>query len=521
MAAEPAIVETQSGKLRGAQSNGALSFKGISYAADTGGVKRFMAPQPVAGWTGVRDATAFGDRCAQEFEDIAQTPVFSWYGQTEPFSENCCVLNVFTPGLSGGPRPVMMYIHGGGYITGGGGGAVLDGSNLAKFGDVVVVTLNHRLSVFGYTCMGHLDTEHFGDAANAGQLDLIAALKWVKANIAAFGGDPDSVTIFGQSGGGSKISVLMGMPEAKGLFHRAINMSGPSGFNLSEGAATEGYANEILKVLGIAKGELRRLQDVPVDVLLKARKTAATVFRSEGSRPVIDGRHIPFGPISPQGLAFQADVPLLAGNANSESAFHLRADMRNFGIKMPQLRTRIMAQFGLDDARADALIAAYLRDEPDRTPGEILVGVASDTLVRVPMLRGVEAKADAKQAPVYLYNFVWKSPADGGIWGSPHTIDIPFAFGNTARAKAITGGTAEAEAVSRNLMAVFVAFARTGNPNNAHMPQWKPYDTTARATMTIGAECRLVDDFHGAARIAASQLRLDPYNRNALFAYRD
>jgi len=185
-AAEPVAVEIENGKLRGLRSNGAVSFKGVPYAAPTGGANRFMAPRPVASWPGVRDALRFGDRCVQERETFGDAPVLSWYAQTEPFSEDCCMLNVYTPAADTRRRPVMVYVHGGGYVTGGGGGTVLEGSNLAKFGDVVVVTLNHRLNVFGYTNLQHLDGDQFGDTANAGQLDLIAALRWVNRNIAAF-----------------------------------------------------------------------------------------------------------------------------------------------------------------------------------------------------------------------------------------------------------------------------------------------------------------------------------------------
>lgn len=193
--AEPVTVEVETGKLRGFRSNGAMSFKGVPYAAATGGANRFMAPRPAPGWAGVRDAMAFGDRCPQERESFGDATILSWYAQSEPYSEDCCVLNVFAPAGDGARRPVMVYVHGGGYITGGGGGAVLDGSNLACFGDVVVVTLNHRLNVFGYTNLGHLDAESFSDAANAGQLDLIAALKWVNRNIVAFGGNPDRKSV--------------------------------------------------------------------------------------------------------------------------------------------------------------------------------------------------------------------------------------------------------------------------------------------------------------------------------------
>jgi para-nitrobenzyl esterase len=522
MRTETPTVEIESGKLRGARVDGTVGFKGVPYAADTSAGNRFMAPRPAASWAGVREATELGDRCAQERETFADTPAFSWYGQAEPFSENCCVLNVFTPGLErGARRPVMVYIHGGGYITGGGGGPILDGSNLARFGDVVVVTVNHRLSVFGYTNLSHLDAQAFGDAANAGQLDLIAALTWVKQNIAAFGGDHDNVTLFGQSGGGSKIMVLMGMPGAKGLFHRAINMSGVSGLSVAEAASTQPYVDEILKALGIGKGKLRKLQETPVDALLAARAVALAATRSEGARPVLDGRHVPTMAMTAQGLALHSSVPLLMGTADTEATFYLRTDVRNFHLTATQVKARIRAQFAMDDVRAEALMAAYRQDEPTRSPAEVLMALASDTMFRVPIIRAAETKAGARQAPVYLYNFVWKAPVEGGIWRCPHTIDIPFAFGNTGRSASLTGTGPEQVEVSRNLMAAFVAFARTGNPNNPRMPAWMPYDTATRATMTVDVTCQAVDDFRGADRVAGAQLRLDPFNRDVLFTYMD
>jgi len=518
---ERVTVENEAGKLLGAAERGAVSFKGIPYAAHSGAANRFMAPRPVIPWKGIREAIRYGDRCPQEVETIAHTPVLAWYGQTEAFSENCCVLNVFTPALDAARRPVMVYIHGGGYITGGGGSPVLDGTQLATFGDVVVVTINHRLNVFGYTNLGHLDPEYFGDAANAGQLDLIAALTWTRKNISVFGGDPGNVTLFGQSGGGSKIMVLMAMPGAKGLFHRAINMSGVTGLNVGSSSATEPYANEILKALSLGKANVRKLQDVPVDALLQAREVALKAVKSEGSRPVIDARHIPAGPMTPQGLAVHSSVPLMMGTAETEATFYFRSDMRNFKVTADQVKTRIKAQFGVDDARADAIMAAYRQDDPNRTAADVLAALATDTLFRVPMIRAAEAKANAGHAPVYLYNFTWKAPVDGGAWRSPHTIDIPFAFGNTDKSTALTGAGPEPMEVSRNLMAAFVAFARTGNPNNPRMPEWRPYDTATRATMTIDTKCRAVNDFRGSDRVASSELRLDPFNRAALFTYKD
>jgi para-nitrobenzyl esterase len=519
-AAEPVTVEMENGKLRGMRDNGAISFKGVPYAAPTGGRNRFMAPQPVASWTGVRDALRFGDRCVQERETFGDAPILSWYAQTEPFSEDCCVLNVYTPALDAARRPVMVYIHGGGYFTGGGGGAVLDGSNLAKYGDVVVVTVNHRLNVFGYLNLAHLDAEHFSDAANAGQLDLIAALKWVNRNIAAFGGDPGSVTLFGQSGGGSKIMVLMAMPGAKGLFHRAINMSGTSGTTIVPATATESYVDEFLKQLSIDKANLRKLQDLPGEALVKAR-IAAVEAKREGSRPVIDGRHILASSMTPQGLPVHAAVPLLQGNANTEASFYFADDVRQMRLTPKQVKTRLSQQFGIDDAQAESIMAAYRQDEPNRTPSEVLVALITDTLFRIPMLRAADAKATAKQAPVYLYNFVWRAPVDGGMWGSPHAIDIPFAFGNTDKATSLVGTGPEPAEVSRNLMSAFVAFARTGNPNTPRTPDWKPYDAATRPTMTIDMKCRVVDNYHGRDLAASSELKLDPFNRAALVTYKD
>lgn len=517
---EPVTVEIETGKLRGSRSGGISFFKGVPYAAPTGGSNRFMAPQPVANWGGVRDAVAYGDRCSQERETFGDAPILSWYAQNEPYSEDCCVLNVFSPACDSARRPVMVYVHGGGYVTGGGGGATLDGSNLASFGDVVVVTLNHRLNVFGYTNLGYIDSESFCDAANAGQLDIIAALKWVRSNIHTFGGDPGNVTLFGQSGGGSKIMVLMGMPSAKGLFHRAINMSGTTGTTVAPETATREYVDAMLRTMGIGKGNLKELQSVPTEILLQARRAAIRATR-EGARPVVDGRHVLSSPMSPEGLQVHSHVPLMLGTTATEATFYFASDRRHLELTERQVLDRLMAQFGLDNSKAKALYSEFQKDASDRSPSAVLVALISDTLFRVPMLRAADAKADAGQAPVYLYNFVWTAPVDGGIWGAPHTIDIPFAFGNVDRTTQLTGDVESAAVVSRKLMSAFVAFARTGNPDNPQMPRWSQYDSVRRTSMTIGRECQLVDDYCSGDRLASTRLQLDPYNRAALLTYKD
>lgn len=516
----PVIVATENGKLRGERQNGISTFKGIPYAAPTDGANRHKAPQPVAGWPGVREATRLGDRCPQELESFSASSLMTWYAQTEAQSEDCCVSNVLTPQTDSGRRPVMVYIHGGGYITGGGGGAALDGGRLAKFGDVVVVTLNHRLNVFGHLNLSHLDTDAFGDAANAGLLDIIAALGWIRRNIAVFGGDPGSVTLFGQSGGGSKIMVLIGMPGAKGLFHRAINMSGASGTSVVSAESTEAYVDEFLKIICINKPSLKKLRLMSAGELMRARRLALKVVR-DGARPVVDDRHVFGGPMTRRGLDQHATIPLLLGNTGTEASFYFLSDKRHLHLSRSQVMERFKSQFGLTDDQAKELYEQFSEKEPERTPSQILIALISETLYRIPMLNAAAAKACISQAPVYVYNFTWRSPIDGGIWGSPHTIDIPFAFGNADKAVQLVGNDPDAERVSRNLMSAFVAFARTGDPSNTRMPEWPPFDVETQAAMTIDLVCELVYGYRAVDRRAASNLTLDPFNRAALFGRKD
>lgn len=500
-------VEVETGRLRGRFHEGAFSFRGIPYAAGTGGANRFRPPQRAAGWTGVREAITEGDRCPQIEERISQDPVFAWYAQRSAFSENCCVLNVFTPGLDHGTRrPVMLYIHGGGYASGGGGGPVLDGSTLATFSDAVVVTVNHRLNVFGYTNLLHLPGGEFPDAGNAGQLDLVAALEWVHRNIAVFGGDPDNVTLIGQSGGGNKVMVLLTMPAARGLFRRAINMSGVSGLWVARPDHTAPYVDALMQALGMSAADAHRLQAVPVDVLIKARQVAMRTVKDDGAQPIVDGRHVMAEPLSAMGLAMHAGVPLMLGTTATEATLFLGLDPRNFQVDDLQLKHRIRAQFGLSAERADALVDAYRQEASDRSAVDVLAHLSSDVLVRGPLLQAADTLAGAGRAPVFVYNFAWQVPAEHGPWRSPHMVDIPFAFGTVRHARAMTGTGAAPDRLAQHLMAAFAAFARTGDPSNRHMPGWRPYDGTARATMVIDEASRLVDDHHGADRRASLEL---------------
>ena len=403
----------------------------------------------------------------------------------------------------------MFYIHGGGFSTGSGDGAMLDGTYLAKYGDVVVVTVNHRLNVFGYTNLAHLHRD-FADAANAGQLDLVAALEWVKTNIGAFGGEPQNVTAFGESGGGAKIVALSVMPDANGLFHRSINMSGSGAFSLKPAVAAEPLTNELLKVLGIDVANVRKLQEIPAEQLLAAHATAMANLKSDQSRPVVDGRYIFHAPMSPEGIALQASIPGIMSRTATEATPWLVADRRNLQVTAEQLSTRLKAQYGLDDAQAAAVSKGYRQDDPNRTPWDVLVAAASEALVRSPMRHAAEARSRAGAAPVYLCDFDWKSSVEGGIWGAPHAIDIPFAFGTLDQNRMTAGSDAGAIEASRNLMSAYVAFSRTGIPNDRRTPQWKPYDIATRPTMVFDKMSRLVNDFRSGDRRTSDRLSQQP-----------
>jgi para-nitrobenzyl esterase len=499
LASDSPVVETSHGKLGGVSKNGVRSFRGIPYGASTAGDNRFAPPAPPPAWTGIRDAVNFGPRSPQP--TAGQAAIFSpWYGSDGPQSENCLVLNVYTAATSGDRLPVMLYIHGGGYATGSSASPVLGGSNLAKQGHVVVVTINHRLSLFAHTYFGEMDGGRFADAGNAGLLDVIAALKWVKENIAQFGGDPGNVTLFGQSGGGSKISVLMAMPQAQGLFHRAINMSGVTGFRAMKPEDGQRCAELFLKALDVEKNNLSKIEEFTPEQLLAARSRVMADMKGDYFRPVVDNRSLHGDPLdaSPQ---ISADVPLLIGNADTEITFYLANDRRNFSCTAQQTNIRVREQLKIDENAAQQLISAYQKNDPTRNSTDTLIAIGTDYVFRVPMIRAAELIASKSRSSVYMYNFAWRSPVDGGIYRSPHTIDIPFAFGNVDIADAITNSEASSHAASNNLLRAFSNFARTGNPNGGGSEIWPPLSSKTVA-MVFDAEMRVDADYKRADRSA-------------------
>jgi para-nitrobenzyl esterase len=498
------VVETRIGKLRGINANGVDVFKGVRYADTTAGANRFMPPQPVAPWAGIKDATSFGASAPQRAESLGATD--SWYTAIEPVSEDCLFLNVFAPShdKASAKRPVMVWLHGGGWWGCAGTAPGFDGTNLARGGDVVVVTVNHRLNVFGYLHLGDKDPR-FADSGNAGMLDVVACLAWVRDNIQAFGGDPGSVTVFGQSGGAGKVAALMDMPAARNLFHKAVIESCSGGIHLDSREEATQQAHLLGAQVGIADLDPARLQSVPMEQLLIAMKAVKDPFR-----PVVDGRGFLRHPFDPGAPAQSASMPLLIGNAATEMTLYMAADPRNFTLGMTEVRKRIGLLLKLDGAGSDRVIDAYRTSPPKASASEVLAAVSTDYVFRRNTTR--IAALQSAQAPVYDYVFDWKTPIMGCDLHSPHTVEVPFVFGTTGAAVGLLGNGPEIGELSRNVMGAWVAFARTGNPNTAALPVWPAYDTANRSTMMLDVRSHVESNPGGIARQALDGL--PPYEYN-------
>jgi para-nitrobenzyl esterase len=488
--AQSGIVKTASGPVRGVVADRVSAFYGIPYGAPTGGDARFMAPRKPQPWTAVRDCVEFGPRSPQGPSGLI--PEVAAVDRREAAGEDCLRLNIWTPSLGTGRRPVMVWLHGGGYSQASGSFIIYNGANLARHRDVVVVTLNHRLNLFGYLYLAEAGGEKYADSGNAGMLDIVQALEWVRDNIAAFGGDPANVTIFGQSGGGGKVCTLMGMPAAKGLFHKAIAQSGSNVTGTSRQNATR-TAETFLERLSLKPAQVDELHRMSTDQLLGA-------LRGLNFSPVVDGKNLSAGPFDPVSSPLSASVPLLCGSAETEVAWTRGAvidDIDEAALKQ-QVKQDVR---GISDAEADKLIAAYRNGRPGISNVDVHLILASDNTVRSSILTVAERKADAKQAPVYMYYFAWRSPVHDGKLKAYHTLDIPFVFDNVDLATAMTGGRQERYALQDRMSAAWTNFARTGNPNvKGLLPDWPAFDMTRRATMVLGNECKTVDDPNGAER---------------------
>lgn len=487
------VAATRFGSVRGTDSQGIKVFKGIPYAQ----ARRFMAPTPPAPWPGVLETAAYGPMAPQAIRQLGS--LFASWTFDKEYSEACQILNVWTPALRDArKRPVMVWLHGGGFASLSGSRNVFDGTRLCRRGDVVVVTLNHRLNSFGYLHLAELDRD-FPDAGNAGMLDIVAALKWVRDNITEFGGDPGNVTIFGQSGGGAKVTNLMAMPAARGLFHRAIVQSGS--YYLKAMTAEQGtkLAVALLEAAGLEAAEVGKLAVMPVEALIAATEKAAAGSARANFQPVIDGKNLPSGPFAPGAPAMSDGIPLMVGTTATEMTLLTGARQpETFTLSEADMRKRLAAWFQPGDI--DTVIRTFRATRPQATPSDIFFAVSTDKTLREGAWRQAERKAARKAAPVWLYELDWVTPVDGGRWGSPHSLDLAMVFDNVALSASMVGTGPDAQRVADQMSATWLAFARTGSPNNPAIPYWPAYRDGERATMVFNTQSRVINDFRGAER---------------------
>jgi len=494
-------VATTAGRVRGVVRFGINQFWGVPYSASTEGANRFMPPVPHAPWTSTRDCFQVGNRAPQD-PDGPISEVFALDRQ-EPMGEDCLNLNVFTPALTGS-RPVMVWLHGGGFAGGSGNWLLYEGTNLARKEDVVVVSVTHRLNLFGFLHLSNLGAgEKWARSSNVGMLDIVAALAWIKDNIGAFGGNPGNVTVFGQSGGGSKVTTLMAMPSAKGLFHRAIAMSGAQVRGTERGAATRA-AEQYLTKLGLNSKQLDRLQQLPWKQLQDAFFSEPRIQGLAGG-PVVDGGSLPRDQWSPDAPAFSADVPLMMGSTETEDAWNDPPPP----LEMPEdeMLTRVSRIVRGDQAKARELVALYRKTHQGISNTDVWLIMNADNTRRANAQLLSELKTAQGKAPAYLYFFNWRSPVHKGQMKAYHTLDIPFALYNIDQAASMTGAMQERYVLAHKMSAAFAAFAKSGNPNHADLAKWPAFDARTYPTMVFGNDCKVVNDPNHAERLALKAIR--------------
>ena len=488
-------VATRHGPVRGYQEDGLSIFKGLRYGAAPVGALRFKPPTEPAAWRESASATSYGAPAIQSglAPGERRTSPGDPPAPDEPASsEDCLFINVWTPGLDTARRPVMVWLHGGGFANGSGGAAMYDGAALARKGDVVTVTVNHRLNVFGYLHLGDLFGPEFALSGVAGMLDLILALEWVRDNIAAFGGDPGNVTIFGESGGGWKVSLLMAMPGAKGLFHKAVIQSGPglTGKSKAEGTQT---ARTLLQTMGVTSAEA--LADVATEVFSKA----SVSFGGEVMRlytPIVDGHALPRDPFDPNAPEQSADIPLLIGTNKDENTLFMFSHPRFGAFTDADLDRHAAAAVG---SRGPALVEALRATYPDYSPSHLVAAVGTASGMWAGSITLAERKA-AQNAPVWMYMLAWETPVARGRLKCPHALEIPLVFDNVERARNFVGRGDDPQRLADQMSSAWLAFARTGDPNTPALPSWPAYDADTRSTMIFNLESQIVQDPSGQVR---------------------
>ena len=497
------VADTNYGQIKGYLRNQTYTFKGVPYGAPTGGANRFLPPKEPEHWTGIRNCLVYGPICPQKANSgwLQQEYgfLFQWIDGFQ--DEDCLRLNVWTPAIADGrKRPVMFWIHGGGFFSGSSQEhPSYDGENLSHLGDVVLVSVNHRLNIFGYLDLSEYGSQ-YSTSANVGMLDLVAALEWVRDNIHNFGGDKDNVTIFGQSGGSSKVTTLMAMPAAKGLFHKAIAQSG-SIVQVATPEYTRKITAEVLKFLDIDAANIALLHEIKPARLLEAVQVAERNLGSlvppgvgrSGLQPVVDGKLLPTQPFDPVAPGISAHIPFMVGTTRNESSASIdNPDLEN--LNEEELRKRLQARFG---EQGDLVYKAMRKVHPEVKPVEILSYVSAQNCMAY-----LQAQRKSDQvAPVYLYMFSWQTPVLGGRPRAFHCSEIPFVFNNTDRVENYTGASSEARQLSRQMAAAWIRFARFGNPNHEDLPSWPAFTRSNGAMMMFDKHCQVRRDPDGESRL--------------------
>jgi para-nitrobenzyl esterase len=494
---ESAVVETEHGRVRGYIFRGISIFRGIPYGAPTGGANRFLPPKPPTPWTGVASAVNYGETAPQGQGPLAEggSP-----GNRPVIGEDCLRLNVWTPAADRARRPVMIWLHGGGFEAGSGSSMLYDGTNLCRRGDVVAVSINHRLGLFGHCHLADVAGADFAGSANVGFLDIVAALKWVATNIEAFGGDPGNVTIYGQSGGGRKVSISMASPAARGLFHRGIVQSGSHLRLLTTDQANE-LTDRLLAHLAIKPGEAAKLQALTMEELIRANREIGKQSARRFS-PTIDATVFNAHPWDPQAPAISADIPMMVGTCRTELSNQTgSADPETFSLTEAGLAEKLKAFLPAEDIAE--ITEVFRRSSPQANPSELFFKIITARGYWRDSVIQTERKAAQGVAPVWSYRVMWRTPVEGGRRITPHNTDLPFMFDNVSKGPAIVGpGTDETAAMARSMSESWLAFARTGDPNNEAIPTWTPYDLKRRTVMLFDVPSQALEDPHREERLA-------------------